>query len=192
MYRPLKLREAIKSNANRHKVFISYHHADQTEVEDFIKTFDDEKDVFISRALGLEMADDIINSTDTDYVMSRIRQLYLSDSTVSIVLIGKCTWARRYVDWEIQSSLRQGSSTTPNGLIGIVLPSGGTKPTAPDRLSKNLLGQNSDEGYARWYWYPKSTSSLASWIDDAFNARSSRNSLIVNPRDRFSYNRTCP
>ncbi len=66
---------------------------------------------------------DFINSTDTDYVMKCIRENYLSDSTVTIVLIGSCTHSRRYVDWEIKSSLRQGQYTTPNGLIGILLPS---------------------------------------------------------------------
>lgn len=174
----------------RHKVFIPYHHDDQDEVESFIETFDHERKVFIARALG--MAQDIIDSTDTDYVMRRIRELYLKDSTVTIVLIGKCTWARRYVDWEIQASLRHGEVVMPNGLFGIVLPSAGKKPIPPDRLKKNLKGENSDEGYARWYWYPQRKDTLANWIEDAFRARTSRAHLIVNPRDRFDYNRRCP
>jgi len=106
------------SNDVRHKVFISYHHADQVEANNFITTFSDERNVFIARALGVEMEESIINSTDTDYVMKRIRELYVRDSTVTIVLMGKCTWARRYVDWEIQSSLRSGDTVTPNGLLG--------------------------------------------------------------------------
>ena len=36
----------------RHKAFISYHHADQEEVDEFIKTFDQDRDVFIARAVG--------------------------------------------------------------------------------------------------------------------------------------------
>ncbi len=176
----------------RHKVFISYHHDNQKEVQEFITTFSSERRVFIARALGIGMADDIIDSTNTDYVMRRIRELYLSDSTVTIVLIGKCTWARRYVDWEIQSSLRHGETVTPNGLLGIVLPSVGKKPTPPDRLSKNLKGKDSDEGYARWHWYPDRKDSLANWIEDAFQARTTRAHLIVNPRDRFKYNKSCP
>lgn len=177
----------------RHRVFISYHHNDQDEVEEFIETFDHERKVFITRALGIGMADDIINSNDTDYVLRRIRELYLKDSTVTIVLIGKCTWARRYVDWEIQASLRHGETVTPNGLLGIVLPSAGKKPTPPDRLKKNLKGENSNEGYARWVWYPQRKDTLANQIEDAFQSlTSSRVNLIVNPRDRFKYNRTCP
>lgn len=175
----------------RHKVFMSHHHDDQDEVEEFIETFDYERKVFITRALGAGMEQDIIDSSDTDYVMRRIRQLYLRDSTVTVILIGKCTWARRYVDWETQASLRHGATVTANGLLGIVLPSAGKNPIPPERLKMNLKGKNSDEGYARWYWYPQRKDTLARWIEDAFQARTSRAYLIVNPRERFRYNRTC-
>ena len=175
-----------------HKVFISYHHDDQEEVEGFIKTFDEEEKIFIARALGVEVEQDIIDSNDTDYVMRRIRELYLKDSTVTITLVGKCTWARRYVDWEIQSSLRHGEKVTPNGLLGIALPSAESKPILPNRLFINLKGTNYNEGYARWHWYPKSKNDLANWIEDAFNARTNRADLIENPRERFTNNRPCP
>lgn len=138
------------------------------------------------------MEQDIIASEDTDYIMRRIRELYLKDSTVTIVLVGKCTWARRYVDWEIQASLRHGKTVTPNGLLGIVLPSAGKKPKAPDRLRKNLLGKDGDDGYARWRWYPQRKDILAKYIEDAFQARTSRAHLIVNPQERFKYNKKCP
>jgi MTH538 TIR-like domain (DUF1863) len=79
------------------------------------------------------MAEDIIDSDDTDYVMRRIREVYLKGSTVTLVMLGRCTWARRYVDWEIQASLRQDRGIVPNGLLGIKLPSfqknGGTFPS---------------------------------------------------------------
>lgn len=173
----------------KHRVFISYHHDDQDEVNDFITTFSDERNVFTYRAVGV-MSDDIINSNDPEYVMSQIRKNYLKDSTVTIVLIGKCTWARRYVDWELKTSLRRGSYT-PNGVLGILLPSMGNTATPPERLKANLIGDNSDEGYARWYTYPKRKDSLRNWIEDAFQARSSRAELIVNSAEMFKYNRSC-
>lgn len=191
MYPGSTLKAALRSDAQRHKVFISYHHADQTEVDKFVNTFDKEKDVFIARGIGFEMSDDIINSDDPDYVMRKIRELYLKDSTVTIVLVGKCTWARRYVDWEIQSSLRHGDSTTPNGLLGIVLPSVKTNPLAPNRLKLNLGEGEDSPGYAQWYYYPDTTQTLAKLIDLAFAARTNLAHLIQNPRERFSYNKTC-
>ena len=176
----------------RHKVFISYHHDDQDEVDDFVQTFDDERDVFIRRGLGIGMADDIINSNDTDYVMRRIRELYLSDSTVTIVLMGRCTWARRYVDWELQSSLRNGKTVTPNGLLGVKLPSFTKNISSPKRLTLNLKQDDSQEDcYARWIDYPARKDTLSNAIHGAFLARTTRDHLIVNPRERFKYNRQC-
>src|SRR2546430_1529050 len=127
----------------QHKVFVSYHHADQQEVNSFINLFDRFHAIFISRALGVDIEQQLIDSTNTDYVMQRIRALYLVDSTVTLVLIGRCTWARRYVDWEIQSSLRRAADgRPPNGLLAVVLPSAGERPVPPDRLKHNLLGPN--------------------------------------------------
>ena len=53
---------------------------------------------------------DIDTDTDTERVMQRIRDEYLKDSTVTVVLIGQHTWQRKYVDWEIYSSLRLSSN----------------------------------------------------------------------------------
>ena len=176
----------------RHKVFISYHHDDQDEVEEFIETFDYQRKVFITRGVGVDIEQEIIDSDDTDYVMRKIRELYLKDSTVTIVLMGKCTWARRYVDWEIQASLRHGETVTANGLLGIKLNSYKKSSSYPDRLNKNLLEKDQEDCYARACDYPTRKDTLAAWIDDAFQARTSREHLIVNPRERFQYNRTCP
>ena len=176
----------------RHKIFISYHHNDQSAVNSFIETFGEERRVFISRGIGIGMSADVVNSTDVDYVMRRIRDLYLSDSTVTLVLIGKCTWARRYVDWELQSSLHHGQTVTANGLLGIELPSYRNN-AYPDRLNLNLKQDATKETcYARVHDYPQRSDALARWIDDAYRARTTRAHLIVNPRDRFSYNKSCP
>lgn len=180
---------SLKEMGERHKVWISYHHADQSEVNTFVETFDNTHDIFISRILGFE--DDIIDSRDTDYVMRVIRQRYFADSTVTIVLIGKCTWARRYVDWEIQASLRSTQLVTPNGLVGITLPSYSGN-GYPDRLNKNLKQDaNQEDCYARVMSYPTSTQMLKNAIEDAYQARTLRSHLIVNPRDRFTNNRDC-
>ena len=78
------------SENTRHKTFISYHHNDQEEVDKFIETFDNERDVFIARAVGSDATlDDLIESDDDEYAMRRIREKYLSDSTVTLVFIAK-------------------------------------------------------------------------------------------------------
>jgi hypothetical protein len=132
----------------------------------------------------MKMEDDIIDSTNTSYVMQRIRELYLKDSTVTIVLIGKCTWARRFVDWEVQASLRNPADGYPNGLVAIQLWE--SYKTLPNRVNLNV-----DSGYAKFYKYPSSSKALENLIDEAWNARFDKQNLIVNPRDRFKNNRSC-
>jgi len=165
--------------AVRHKCFISYHKADQKAVDEFCEKF---SGTFIKR--GITMEQDIIDSDNTDYVMRRIRELYLKDSTVTIVLIGKCTWARRYVDWEVQASLRNPQDGYPNGLVAIQLWE--SYKDLPNRVSLNY-----ESGYSKFYKYPASTSALSNIVDEAYNARFNHQHLIVNPRERFGYNRTC-
>lgn len=169
----------------RHKCFLSYHKDDQALVDAFIEEFDDESDAFIMR--GIRGPQDLIDSEDTDYVMSEIRRRFLADSTVTVVLLGRCTWARRFVDWEIQASLRQGRTVTPNGLMGIILNPTKTRAVLPSRFKANY-----DSGYAGFYGYPSSANALAQWIDEAYAGRTQKSTLIVNPRDRSKYNRQCP
>ena len=58
----------------RRMVFISHHKGDRMEADEFIRDF---SDIFIPKVLGANDNDDFINSTDTDYVMRRIREKYL-------------------------------------------------------------------------------------------------------------------
>lgn len=169
----------------RRKVFISHYGVDRDAVRNFIDKW---SDVFIAKELGVYDDADFIDSNDGDYVMSRIRQDYLSDSTVTIVLLGTCTHSRRYIDWEIKSSLRQGAYT-PNGLIGIVLPGVKEAPHIPERLSANF--NNDSECYAQYHWSPTSADQLGRWIETAFESRTSKAHLIKNSQSMWGYNRTC-
>ena len=184
------LAEMRSTDQTRHKCFVSYHQDDEDEVIQFI---DDYSSVFIPKVLGVSDDDDFIDSSDTDYVMRRIRELYLTDSTVTIVLISRCTWARKYVDWEIASTLRNDSNNKRSGLLGVQLPSAAIGPSAPARLNDNLPESSGADGYARYIIYPPYHDFLRTWIEDAFTARSdsSRYSLIDNTRVLFKYNRHC-
>ena len=179
----------------RRKVFVSYHRADSNEVNRFRHVFSDSFGAFLARGIGAGLPGDIINSTNTDYVMSRIRELYLGDSTVTIVMLGNCTWSRKYVDWELQSSLRRGPTVTPNGVLGHKLPSFRVG-QYPHRLNLNLLSDSDrrmgwTDCYARVIEWPRSVDDLRSAIENAYAARTLRVGLIKNPRDRFERDRDC-
>lgn len=173
----------------KRRVFISHYRGDRGEVDAFINYFGNQQAVFTPYVLGASDNDDFINSTNPEYVMTQIRSKYLRDTTVTIVLVGNCTHSRRYVDWEIKSSLRQGEYT-PNGLMGIILPSKGGNAYLPPRLEANW---NSDHQncYARYWIYPRSVEELGLWIEDAYSARTARAHLISNSQDMMKYNANC-
>ena len=131
--------------AVRHTCFISYHQVDEDEVRKFI---DDFNGVFIPKNLGLSDTDDFIDSTDTDYVLRRIRELYLSDSIVTIAMIGQCTWSRRYVDWEVASTLRNDPNNRRSGLMAITLKSVASSATKqlPPRVADNVYDSSGCQG----------------------------------------------
>lgn len=176
-------------SGTKRKVFISFHQADRRKVDAFIDQWATREGVFVPKVLGASDNDDFINSTNPEYAMSQIRAKYLGDSSVTMVLVGKCTHSRRYVDWEIKTSLRQGDST-PNGLMGIVLPSMGSNANLPPRFSDNWQ-QGHTGGYARYWTAPNSANALGELIEDAFNARTSRAHLIKNSSDMMRNNARC-
>lgn len=127
-------------------------------------------------------------------LMDRIRTGYLGDSSVTIVLVGKCTWARRYVDWEIYSTLRDSKYSKVNGLLALTLPSVADQVRyLPPRLDDNVIrdSNNDDVGYARWMKYPTTKSQLRDYISDAYLARTTRRELIDNRRTRRQNSSAC-
>ncbi|MBF8456715.1 TIR domain-containing protein [Kaistella sp. G5-32] len=104
-----------------HKCFISF------------KTQDKPYKTFIHENLKVEMIDkslhEPINSDDEDYIMRKIRENYLSDSTVTIFLIGdksaENSWFenQNYIKRELQASLYHGIGNTQSGILGVILPS---------------------------------------------------------------------
>ncbi len=174
----------------KRRVFISHYKGDQKEVDVFINYFANDNGIFTPYVLGANNNDDFIESADTDYVMGQIRFKYLKDSTVTIVLVGACTHSRRYVDWEIKSSLRQGKNYMPNGLMGIVLPSRGSNALLPPRFEANWKSGHQD-CYAKYWTYPNSPEALGILIEDAFEARTAHAHLIDNPQDMMRYNAKC-
>lgn len=155
--------------ANRHKVFVSYHHAnDQSYKNIFNLRFGNAADVIVKGSVELG---DIDASSNTEYVRQRIRNEYLSDSSVTVVLVGVETWQRKHVDWEIYASLRDTTASPRSGLLGILLPSYAavkgvgkySADTLPPRLADNL-----SSGYAKLYNWSEDAATVQEWIHDAY------------------------
>jgi len=172
----------------KHKVFVSYHHANDSWYRDaFEDFFCDTLEVFISKSVQIG---DIPPWMESDAVRAKIRDEYLCDSTVTVVLVGPQTWQRRHVDWEISSSIRQTKLSTRSGLLGILLPTHPSYYTAvyDSGIVPPRLFDNQACGFARIYKWTDNPVHLAQWIHDAFDRR-----LTVEPDNsypHFVYNKS--
>lgn len=167
-----------------HRVFISHHHEDDNQVKKFVDEFSKRYGIFETEIVG-PYYDTEINSDNPDYIMKVIRENYLTNSTVTIVMIGEETWKRKYVDWEIASTLRDDPINKRSGLIGIFLPGLNSLNTKiPERLQDNV-----NTGYAKLYTYPFSPFNLDKWIEDAFERKEKEGYLVDNSRTLYKNNR---
>ena len=170
---------------SRHKAFVSYYHEnDQAYRQQFERVF---SNVIMSRSVDIG---DIDPNLNTEYVRQIIRDRYLSDSSVTVVLVGAQTWQRKHVDWEISSSIRDTQKSPRSGLLGVLLPTYPLlKPntynqhTIPPRLYDNV-----DCGYAKMRLWTTDQSKMQEWIDEAF--RTKDRALPNNSRPLFGKNHT--
>ncbi|SFG51857.1 TIR domain-containing protein [Neptunomonas qingdaonensis] len=196
--------------SQRHKVFVSYHHAnDQAYRDQFERMFVYHHDIMVSHSVRIG---DINEHMQVDRIRQIIRDKYLRDSTVTVVLIGSETWKRKHVDWEIGASLRHTQYSPRSGLIGILLPSYQPpkqglmqstgffnttnnpdrkyyEKTIPPRLVNNALGD-----FAKIYDWSSNPNEVQKWIHEAFLTRTKvipDNSFpnFVNNRSRVEWQR---
>jgi len=173
---------------SKHKVFVSYYHKDDQYYRDeFERMFGN---VFISKSVH---PGDINDDLSTDYIKRLIREDYITDASVVVVLVGSNAWRRKHVDWEIYAGLSKMAGGY-SGLVGILLPSfptsGGRSydtDNLPPRLADNVLSK-----YAKVYSWSDVCSSgfiTRSAIEVAFRRRIDKSHLIKNGREQFDRNR---
>lgn len=115
----------MTTKPTKHKVFISYHHEnDQWAKDELLSFFNNDDDfVFIDKSVH---DGDINDDLSDEEIRKKIRDEYLRDSTVTILLVGTETKHRKHIDWELYSSMRDGKINKKSGILVIQLPD--TKP----------------------------------------------------------------
>lgn len=155
----------------RHKVFVSYHHQnDQVYREAFESIFAQRYDILVSKSVQIG---DIDPQLDAENIRRIIRERYLGDSTVTVVLIGSDTWSRRHVDWEIGASIRETQTSPRSGLLGILLPT--YRLPAPNQFDPYTipprLYDNVECGFADLHMWSHNPQAVSQWINEAFVRR---------------------
>ena len=172
----------------RHKLFVSYHHENDQEFKDRLV-----------REMAADVIDRSVENGDinerlrTEDIWEKIRDEYIAEATVLLVLIGRDTWSRKFVDWEIGSALNRSRNNSRCGVLGILLPDHpdyGKRQLDPNlipqRLASNIRG---GDPYVRLYDWPGdgSLSVVRDWVHTAFIRRDGPRP--DNYSKRFKYNR---
>jgi hypothetical protein len=169
----------------KHKVFVSYYHRD----DQFYKaTFDY---IFNNTFINKSVAQGEINTDiSTEYIKRLIREDFISDASVIIVLIGPNTYGRKHIDWEISASLDK-KVNGRSGLFGLILPEHeayGQKQYRPDSIPARLH-DNVKAGYAKIYQWTTDSNIIKQCVEIAFNDRVNLCASADNSRVQMKYNR---
>jgi hypothetical protein len=195
-------------------VFVSYHHErDQSFKDLFVEQFGS---AFLDYSVRDGAIDDALGP---ESIGRKIREEFIRQATVVIVLVGQDTWKCKHVDWEISAALRASEPSARAGLLGIILPTylppwellkrarsltrlsisdddwqwRGTEPEraafCPQNIPPRLWDNVSQAGYAMVRPWPSSATELADWIDVAC-ARRERSPRPTLARELYAKNRS--
>jgi len=170
--------QSFQPKPQKRKVFISFHHKnDQSWFDYFSKKFGDQYEVFYDQSLNTQL----VRSDDPEYINRAIREDYIKGSSITIVLCGAETQKRKYVDWEIYSTLHY-----EHALLGIALPNAQRiqdgKIIVPDRLYANWA-----IGYAHFIEWTNDPLELKQQIEIAIQ-KSTQKNLIDNSQEKMERN----
>ena len=199
----------------KHRVFISYYHADDQQYKNQLLGVNDKYNIFT------DMSVDTYDIDDTGKTPERIREIirddYLKDSSVLIVLVGKNTKKRKHIDWEIYSSMYDGIVNKKMGILVITLPTieqisrltsdqerrilqrnmsindidcikiDSLYPYLPERIADSLKRNTVKISIVDWYDALMKPLALETLIDCAYNNRTTNNYDLSRPM--MTYNK---
>lgn len=178
--------------SRRHKVFVSYHHElDESRKKIFELRFGNSYDVIVP---GAVQVGDIDPNLPHETIRQKIRDEYLRDASVTIVLVGARTWQRRHVDWEISSTLRDTALNPRGGLLGVILPGyydayyGGRRGRFDPNTIPPRLWDNVQCGFAKLHDWSEDHAQVQDWVHEAYLRKGRLQP--DNSRDLFRNNRS--
>ncbi|HAX11392.1 MAG TPA: hypothetical protein DCX68_15265 [Marinobacter hydrocarbonoclasticus] len=102
-----------------HRVFISYHHKNENHLKDELLRLNSEHNLFIDCSVS---TGDVDENMEPQAIRQTIRRNYLSGSTVLLLLVGRETKYRKHVDWELYSSMYNGTNFGKSGVVVLHAP----------------------------------------------------------------------
>lgn len=135
----------------RHRVFISYYHHDDQRYKDYLikmQEFNIEtmqmQSIFEDFSVHENEIDDA--GLSSEQIRCIIRDEYIKDATVLILLCGENTKKRKHIDWELHAAMYDSPANRQMGIIVINLPTIKQGIRASSEEEKPLLSD-----FGQWY-----------------------------------------
>ena len=101
------------------RVFISYHHMREQHIKEELLSLNKRYQLFVDCSVT---TGDIDERLAPQEIRQKLRREYLSESTVLLLIVGRETRYRKHVDWELYSSMYNGSTYGRSGVVVILAP----------------------------------------------------------------------
>ena len=139
----------------KHKVFISYYHQDDQWYKNRLLTLNDYYNIFEDYSVHEDEIDDA--GMTSEQIRREIRDNYIQDATVLVLLCGENTKRRKHIDWEIHASMYDSNVNPKMGILVINLPTITAEQSmiASDPEERNLMAP-----FGTWTPLDKSRESL--------------------------------
>ena len=131
----------------RHKVFISYYHHDDQIYKDILINMQELnsetwqlQSIFEDCSVHENEIDD--TGLTSEQIRCIIRDEYIKDATVLILLCGQNTRKRKHIDWEIHAAMYDSEKNPQMGILVINLPTINQSVRASTNEEKPLLSDN--------------------------------------------------
>lgn len=133
----------MTSDSKRRHVFISHHHADDAAVDGFRKLLAGRGYDFRNSSIRAKPANQkrLDRGLVKDETIRRLLRMKISWASTVVVLIGKQTHEREWVNWEIEQANRQGKR-----IVGVYTRGSAEAdtPTALEQYASAIVGWNAD------------------------------------------------
>ena len=138
-------------NIARHRVFLSYYHHDDQRYKDYLikmQEFNIETMQMQSIFEDFSVHENEIDDTglSSEQIRCIIRDEYIKDATVLILLCGENTKKRKHIDWELHAAMYDSLANRQMGIIVINLPTIKQGIRASSEEEKPLLSD-----FGQWY-----------------------------------------
>ena len=167
----------------RHKVFISYYHKDDQQYKDYLINMQELnpqtwqlQSIFEDYSVHENEIDD--TGLTSEQIRCIIRDEYIKDATVLILLCGQNTKSRKHVDWEIHAAMYNSDVNPQMGILVINLPTISQSMISNSESEKDIMGP-----FINWETLNKDLSSLKAkypYLPDRIIENLARNDVQIS------------